>query len=228
MGNVLVKSPQEHASETARYAEREFQLVIQRVPRKPAPGHIRVHFYSHLYQVYDGAPPDMTADFPLCPRGGLDVNLVKGAWGLETCTPVDPLRWKPVEPTHVNYLSPVALRVLSEEQDGCIKVIEPFVSQTTLIQRQTRHAILATVTVLYVICARWLDLVYQCLETDTTLIAHLRRSKRRLAAVTIDWEAVVTNILLAAWGLLVYAYFNGNIAANQRLHNWARTGSLSL
>jgi hypothetical protein len=84
----------------------------------------------------------MAADIPLCRSGGLDLDSVKRQWGLETCLvssniapfriplpivaqPVDPLRWKPFQPTHPNYLSAVAVEVLSYGQD-CIKVIGAF------------------------------------------------------------------------------------------------------
>jgi hypothetical protein len=47
--------------------------------------YVRVHFHSHLYQIYDRSPPDLTADVPLCRSGGLDLDVVKRRWGLETC-----------------------------------------------------------------------------------------------------------------------------------------------
>src|ERR1700761_9250606 len=39
--------------------------------------HIRVHFHSHLFKIYDRCPPDMAADIPLCGSGGLDLDAVK-------------------------------------------------------------------------------------------------------------------------------------------------------
>ncbi|KAJ7819337.1 hypothetical protein B0H14DRAFT_1355986 [Mycena olivaceomarginata] len=87
------------------------RLILEPVSPPPPPGYVRVHFHSHLYQIYDRSPPDLTADVPLCRSGGLDLDVVmKRRWGLETCLPVDPLRWKPFEPSHPNYLSPVAIR----------------------------------------------------------------------------------------------------------------------
>ncbi|KAG6829835.1 hypothetical protein H0H87_009992 [Tephrocybe sp. NHM501043] len=66
----------------------------------------------------------LEAILPLTPDGGLDLKLVKDLWGLETCIPVSPIRWKAVEPTTSDSLSPFAVVELRELYD-CISFIEP-------------------------------------------------------------------------------------------------------
>ncbi|KAJ7784366.1 hypothetical protein B0H16DRAFT_1492267 [Mycena metata] len=230
MGNILAKSPQEHALATIRTTEKQRQLILEPAPLPPPPGYVRVHFHTDLYRIYDKAPPDMTADIPLCRSGGLDLEAVKRQWGLETCLPVDPLRWKPFQPTHSDYLSPVAVQVLSHQQ-GCIKFIEPTVSHQTLLQRQTRQVVLGVACLLQMLCRRGIDAVSQCLEEDTPLPALCRRLRRKAPNIpTLSWDDLLNIFILFLWLSLAVAYLGGYVALapRERARKWVYTGSFSL
>ncbi|KAF8158922.1 hypothetical protein K438DRAFT_1986096 [Mycena galopus ATCC 62051] len=231
MGNILEKSPHELTLAAARSTEKQRQLILQPAFSPPPPGHIRVHFYSHLHRICDRSPPDLVADVPLCRSGGLDLNVVKRQWGLETCQAVDPLRWKPVQPANPNHLSDVAIEVLSCGQ-GCIKFIEPTVSQHTLLQRHTREVVLGTTSVVQLSWSRSLEMVYECLEADTPLPALYRRLRRRTQRITSvwKWEEIFSILVLCLWIGLAVASFEGYIkwAPRERARKWVHTGSLSL
>ncbi|KAJ7505203.1 hypothetical protein B0H11DRAFT_1904608 [Mycena galericulata] len=165
----------------------------------------------------------MSADIVLCRSGGLDLN-----------TPVDPLRWKPFHPTHPNYLSPVAIQVLSQDH-GCIKFIEPTVSHQTLMQRQMREVILGVAALVQLICLRAFEMFSQCLEADTPfprLYRRLRLHVKQVQQISLawKWEEVFNVVILAIWVTLVVALLGGyiHIAPRERARNWVRTGSLSL
>ncbi|KAJ7259566.1 hypothetical protein B0H12DRAFT_1108740 [Mycena haematopus] len=231
MGNILRKSPQELMTATALSLEKQHQLVLLPSSSPPPPGYIRVHFYSHLYRIHDRSPPDLVADIPLCRSGGLDLDVVKRQWGLETCLPVDPLRWKPVEPTHPNYLSCLAIEVLSYGQ-GCIKFIEPTVSHHTLLQRNTREAVLGMAFLVQLACCRSIELISECLEADTPLPAlyrRLRQQTQRIASAW-KWEEIYSILILSMWIGLAVGTFEGWIkwAPGERARNWVHTGSFLL
>ncbi|KAJ7928011.1 hypothetical protein B0H13DRAFT_2311875 [Mycena leptocephala] len=231
MGNTLAKSPQELTLATARSFEKQRQLILEPASPPPPPGYVRVHFYSHLYKIYDKSPPDLAADIPLCRYGGLDLDIVKRQWGLETCLPVDPLRWKPFQPTHPNYLSAVAIEVLSYGQD-CIKLIEPTVSHQTLMQRQTREVVLGAASVVQLVCRRSIEMVSECLEADTPLPAFYRRFRRQAQRIplTLNWEEILSLVIMCGWIGLAVASFGGYIqwAPRERTRKWVHTGSFSL
>ncbi|KAJ7147077.1 hypothetical protein C8R43DRAFT_1011754 [Mycena crocata] len=231
MGNTLTKSPQELSAATIRSTEKQRQLILEPASPPPPPGYVRVQFYSHLYRIYDMSPPDLIADIPLCRSGGLNLDAVKRKWGLETCLPVDPLRWKPFQPTHSNYLSAVAIQLLSHGQ-GCIKFIEPSVSCQTLIQRQTREVVLGVASLAHLIFLRAFEMVSECLEADTPVPALYRRVCRRarILASQLEWEEVGNLLILCLWFFVVVALSRGyvEIAPRERARNWVRTGSFSL
>ncbi|KAJ7132993.1 hypothetical protein C8R46DRAFT_1140287 [Mycena filopes] len=233
MGNTLAKSPQEYALATAQSTEKQRQLILQPAPSPPPPpGYVRIHFHTDLYRIYDHAPPDMVADIPLCRSGGLDLEVVKQQWGLETCLPVDPLRWKPFQPTHSDYLSAVAVQVLSHQQ-GCIKFIEPTVSHQTLLKRQTREVVVGVASLLQMMCRRSVDMVAQCLEDDTPLPALYRRACRKIPRIpkfTVSWEDMLSIFILCMWISAGVATWGGYVewAPRERARNWVYTGSFSL
>ncbi|KAJ7781822.1 hypothetical protein DFH07DRAFT_791766 [Mycena maculata] len=173
----------------------------------------------------------MSADIPLCRSGGLDLDAVKRHWGLETCLPVDPLRWKPFQPRHRDYLSPVAVQVLSYDQ-GCIKFIEPTVSHQTLMQRQTREVILGFASLIQLVCFRVFEMVCECLEADTPFPRLYRRLRRQVPRISLawKWEEILNLVILGIWIALAVGSFTGYIqmAPRERARNWARTGSFSL
>ncbi|KAJ7644224.1 hypothetical protein FB45DRAFT_897269 [Roridomyces roridus] len=173
----------------------------------------------------------MTEDLPLCRLGGLDLNLVKRCWGLETCLPIDPLRWKPFEPRHPNYISPVALQVLSCGQDG-IKFIEPTVSQQTVVQRQMRQVLYDAASLIYLTIRRVFEILMECLETDTPLPATCRRLHRKASRIPAAWtcDELLNIFILFLWIIFAVAIFGGyvQLAPRERARNWVYTGSFSL
>ncbi|KAJ7212006.1 hypothetical protein GGX14DRAFT_621256 [Mycena pura] len=177
MGNVLVKSPHEHALATVRSTEKQRQLILEPVLSPTPPG----------------CPPDMAADIPLCGSGGLDLDAVKRQWGLETCL--------------VNMIN-----------------FEPSVSHQTLMQRHMRQAIFGLVFLIHLACSRSIELVSQCLETDTPLPALCRRFCRRLSRIQArcKWADVQDFLILCIWISLAIAWFGGYIrfAPVERARKW--------
>ncbi|KAJ7069688.1 hypothetical protein C8F01DRAFT_1245877 [Mycena amicta] len=237
MGSLLTKSPQEHTLATARSAEKKKKLALQPVESSPAPGYIRVHFHSHLFKICDRSPPDIAADIPLSPSGGLDLDVVRRRWGLETCVPVDPLRWKPFQPTQPNYLSPVAIQILSEGQ-GCVKVIEPFVSHQTLMQRNARRLVFNFFSLIRVLLV-WLVEVLSKYLAHTPLPTFYRRLRSHIQEANDDahqinwtWADVQDFLILFMWIGLATAWLGGfidlHLAPQERARKWARTGSIFL
>ncbi|KAJ7675687.1 hypothetical protein DFH06DRAFT_664801 [Mycena polygramma] len=231
MGNTFAKSPQELALATMRSTEKQRQHIHEPEPEHavslpPSPGYVRIHFHSHLHNIFDRSPPDMVADVPLCRSGGLDLDVVKRVWGLKTCLPVDPLRWKPFEPTHSDYLSAVAVEILSCGQ-GCIKFIEPTVSHRTLMQRQAREVVLGVACLVQLACRRSVGMVAECLEADTPLPGWYRRQSLK---IPLKWEEISSFLILFLWIALAVASFGGYIewAPRERARNWVHTGSISL
>ncbi|KAJ7095778.1 hypothetical protein B0H15DRAFT_827033 [Mycena belliarum] len=171
----------------------------------------------------------MSADIPLCSSGGLDLGSVKRQWGLETCLPVDPLRWKPFRPTYPHYLSAIAVAVLSQNQ-GCIKFIEPTVSHQTLMQRQTRGFVLGIASVAHLVCLRAFEMFAQCIEADTPLPGVYRRLRRLASRIPLKWEDILNLLIVCVWVAFLLAFLGGYIelAPRERARKWARTGSFSL
>ncbi|KAJ7675751.1 hypothetical protein DFH06DRAFT_1170424 [Mycena polygramma] len=232
MGNTLTKSPQELTLATMLSTEKQRRLIHEPEPAvslPPSPGYVRIHFHSHLHSIFDRSPPDMVADVPLCRSGGLDLDVVKRVWGLETCLPVDPLRWKPFEPTHSDYLSAVAVEILSYGQ-GCIKFIEPTVSHRTLMQRQTREVVLGVACLAQLACCRSVEMVAECLEADTPLPGWYRRLRRQSLKMPLNWEELSSLLILFLWIAFAVASFGGYIewAPRERARKWVHTGSFSL
>lgn len=160
---------------------------------------------------------------------------------------MDPLRWKPFQPTHSDYLSPVAVQVLSHQQ-GCIKFIgvlsssrryssflilptEPTVSHQTLLQRQTRQIVLGVACLLQMICRRGIDMVSQCLEDDTPLPALYRRLREKAPHIPkLTWDDLLNILILSLWFSLAVASWGGYITLEprERARKWVHTGSFSL
>ncbi|GLB42447.1 hypothetical protein LshimejAT787_1104620 [Lyophyllum shimeji] len=139
--SVLEKSPQEHVVDVAKsrasipYPQRKF---VQQLQTEVPPGHVRVRFFLKIDATRGfKAKPDLEAVLPLEANGELDLTRVKRLWGLETCAPIDPVRWKVVEPGRPERLSALAVHNLLEFY-GAINVIEPAVCEATLKKREMR------------------------------------------------------------------------------------------
>lgn len=64
---------------------------------------------------------------------------VRELWGLETCAPVDPIRWNVFTPAS-DRISPLGVATLSEHFHT-LRFIEPHVSRPTAIKRRIRDTI---------------------------------------------------------------------------------------
>ncbi|KAF8069208.1 hypothetical protein FPV67DRAFT_1110494 [Lyophyllum atratum] len=142
--SLLEKSPKEHIVDVATaqarlpYPQRKH---IQQLKTEVPPGHVRVRFYPTFDRKRGfKAKPNLEAVLPLEANGEFDLGRVKRLWGLETCTPIDPVRWKVVEPGQPDALSPLAVHSLQEFY-GIINVIEPCVTVTTLKKREVRETL---------------------------------------------------------------------------------------
>ncbi|KAF9075469.1 hypothetical protein BDP27DRAFT_1035093 [Rhodocollybia butyracea] len=112
--SVNLPTPKELAvaAQTARESTWGMRYPPQRLP--PLPGWIRVKFYSHIYKIRYEMLPDMEGEVMLDSSGGLDTRRVCKMWNLEACAPIDPMRWVQFERPDPNWLSPLAVHVLSE------------------------------------------------------------------------------------------------------------------
>ncbi|KAF5364505.1 hypothetical protein D9757_011971 [Collybiopsis confluens] len=132
---IGIPTPKELA--VATQAARESTWGMRYPPKRlaPLPGWIRVKFYSHLYKIRHEMLPDMEGEVQLHPNGSLDTRK-------DLPQPIDPERWIPVEPANRYWLSPLAIRVLSE-RNNCLLFIEPTpVSPSTAQKRAFREAAL--------------------------------------------------------------------------------------
>ncbi|KAJ3748385.1 hypothetical protein DFH05DRAFT_1456434 [Lentinula detonsa] len=139
---ISINRPTPEERSVITQAARESTWGMRHPPKlpPPLPGWIRVKFYSHIYKIRHEMLPDMEGDVQLSRSGWLDLRVVCRIWNLEACTPIDPMRWVPVKPTRLFWLSPIAVRVLSE-QNQCIMMIEPTpLSPSTVHKRELRDA----------------------------------------------------------------------------------------
>ncbi|KAJ7469319.1 hypothetical protein B0H11DRAFT_2283806 [Mycena galericulata] len=149
MGNtpsIFETTPQEHAAMTARFLEKQREIVIWPPETSVPSGHVRVQFYAYRYKVRDGLRPDMESVLPLEKSGELSLFAVRRLWGLETCSIIDPLELKLGFPVDPNLLPSEVVKELVDKH-GCIKVIEPYASYETLAKRQLRHIALACASI---------------------------------------------------------------------------------
>ncbi|KAI6111992.1 hypothetical protein EDD16DRAFT_1605446 [Pisolithus croceorrhizus] len=58
-------------------------------------------------------------------------------WGLEKCVPIDQCRRMAFKSAHSDYLSPIAIGVLADE-NGVLKLFEPRPSDATIAMREKR------------------------------------------------------------------------------------------
>ncbi|KIK60909.1 hypothetical protein GYMLUDRAFT_244062 [Collybiopsis luxurians FD-317 M1] len=168
----------------ATQAARESTWGMKYPPKRlaPLPGWIRVKFYSHIYKIRHEMLPDMEGEVMLHPNGGLDTRRVCRLWNLEQCAPVDPERWIPVERADPNWLSPLAIRVLSE-RNNCLLFIEPTpLSPSTAHKRAFREAAIHLQTSLYLFSSLSVSI------TSTTVSSCYDCTKRGSSVVLHGWD----------------------------------------
>ncbi|ESK88646.1 hypothetical protein Moror_3049 [Moniliophthora roreri MCA 2997] len=203
---------------------------------------IIVKFYSHLYKIRQQLAPDMEAHVMLTRCGGLDVRQVMNLWGLEDCVPIDPMRWTPAPRTDVNMLSPLAVRVLTENS-GCIMFVEPTISKSTAQKRAFREAIRLTLESVTTMADTTSASVSDLLKEYTpmhrlTKSARKAWSKSKLSRQRFlkryEAEMLMTQMFACMFLMIFIIYMihttlgRVRFEPRQRAWNWARTGSFVL
>ncbi|KAG8214187.1 hypothetical protein J3R82DRAFT_10976 [Butyriboletus roseoflavus] len=100
--------------------------IIKKLPPSPPPRHVRVHVYLGWKPGCDETEfvmrhSALVADFPLDRSGRLALARVKSKWALQGCVPIDPCRRVKFDTIHPGYISPLAIRVLTESE-GVLKL----------------------------------------------------------------------------------------------------------
>ncbi|KAI9571568.1 hypothetical protein HD554DRAFT_2036517 [Boletus coccyginus] len=125
--------------------------IVKKLPPNPPPRHVRVHVYLGWRPGCDETEfvmrhSALVGDFPLDRFGRLSLSRVKAKWALRGCAvgvfftsfqPIDPCRRTKFEPVHPEYISPLAIRVLTETE-GVLKLFEPTPSKGTIAMRDLR------------------------------------------------------------------------------------------
>ncbi|KIK97637.1 hypothetical protein PAXRUDRAFT_204762 [Paxillus rubicundulus Ve08.2h10] len=132
--SVFFRTPQEHLNNMWKKGNG--------LPQSPLPGHVRVHLYVGWSEGCDETEFIMShaaikGDFPLEPSGHLSLSHVKSKWGLENCAAIDPTRCMKFDSSNPDYLSPLAIRVLTDKS-GVLKLFEPKPSDETIAMREIR------------------------------------------------------------------------------------------
>ncbi|KAF8910816.1 hypothetical protein CPB85DRAFT_1304749 [Mucidula mucida] len=107
----------------------------------PPSDFIRVAFYDDITKLYRDIEPDIESFVRLPPSGGLDLRKLRRQWGLETCAPIHPMKWKVEHPSDPDWMSALAV-YNNTDRVRCIKFTEPTVSRLTVYQRRLRACIL--------------------------------------------------------------------------------------
>ncbi|KAH0828118.1 aspartic peptidase domain-containing protein [Lanmaoa asiatica] len=126
---LFYRTPQEHLNEMWK--------IIKTLPLSPPPRHVRVHVYLGWEPGCDETEfvmrhSALVADFPLERSGRLALAHVKSKWALHGCAPIDPCRRARFDTVHPEYISPLAIRVLTETE-GVLKLFEPTPSDGTIV-----------------------------------------------------------------------------------------------
>ncbi|KAK0213035.1 hypothetical protein DFS33DRAFT_90995 [Desarmillaria ectypa] len=152
---LFTPSPQELASKT---------LASKPLSRRTTfisilPGHIRVQFYTHARYAIVNRPPCIQADIRLSDSGDLEVQTFKDVFGLHSCAIVDEHGGLCTRTESI-----ISFRDILEFSDSraCIKVTEPYISDSVRMQREIRCAMLLFLRSLEMLitttCAIWLYL----------------------------------------------------------------------
>ncbi|KAN0091470.1 hypothetical protein V8E55_005036 [Tylopilus felleus] len=131
---LFYRTPQEHLNGMWK--------IIKKLPPSPPPRHVRVHLYVGWKPGCDETEfvmrhSALVGDFPLDRSGCLSLARVNSKWALHGCAPIDPCRRAKFDTAHPEYISPLALRVLTETE-GVLKLFEPTPSEVTIATRDLR------------------------------------------------------------------------------------------
>ncbi|KAI6168658.1 hypothetical protein EDD17DRAFT_633677 [Pisolithus thermaeus] len=132
--SIFCRTPQEHL-------EYQWRKNIQ-LPRTPPERHVRVYLFLEWQEGQDDKELldnllYLKADVPLEPTGKLSLLRIQEMWGLEKCVPIDQCRRMAFKSAHSDYLSPIAIGVLADE-NGVLKLFEPKPSDATIVMREKR------------------------------------------------------------------------------------------
>ncbi|KIY62071.1 hypothetical protein CYLTODRAFT_447409, partial [Cylindrobasidium torrendii FP15055 ss-10] len=140
---LLKPSPEEIASWHVRMLDEDKQWRERYTAFKhgpPPPGYLRLAFYSDITKLYREMEPDMESYIKYNPQEGVDLRKVRRQWGLESCAPIHPLKWKVELTADPDHLSPIATYNTMDHSHHIIMLTEPSVSKTTRYQRRVRAA----------------------------------------------------------------------------------------
>ncbi|KAI6116048.1 hypothetical protein F5141DRAFT_975422, partial [Pisolithus sp. B1] len=132
--SIFCRTPQEHL-------EYQWRKSIQ-LPHTPPERHVRVYLFLEWQEGRDDKELldnllYLKADVPLEPTGKLSLLRIREMWGLEKCVPIDQCRRMAFKSAHSDYLSPIAIGVLADE-NGVLKLFEPRPSDATIAMREKR------------------------------------------------------------------------------------------
>ncbi|KAF8636844.1 hypothetical protein AX17_003218 [Amanita inopinata Kibby_2008] len=244
MGNgpsIFSKTPYEFAKDYKR--RKRVPLQQRRSLYPPPPGYILVQFLSNLEQMHKPPFLDFEAYFPLDDKGGFDLSLVRRAWGLESCLPIEPSRWKVFNPGSDDYLSPLAVYMLSRPRIHYVKVTEPHASSLTQMQRTCRGAVSDVIDGIAQVYRNTKLKSYNYIQYNTQFLIYYRAAqeqRRQLVLVYKNWhenweQELGPGSVIQTFILLFLLFFYGFIRLGwvgfklrQRLWVWVRTGSFML
>ncbi|KAF8444968.1 hypothetical protein L210DRAFT_3531622 [Boletus edulis BED1] len=131
---LLYPTPQEYLNGMWKF--------VKTLPPDAPPKHVRVHVYLGWTHGCDETEfvmrhSALVGDFPLDRAGRLSLARVKAKWALRGCAPIDPCRRAKFDTVHPEYISPLAIRVLTETE-GVLKLFEPTPSEGTIATRNLR------------------------------------------------------------------------------------------
>ncbi|KAK0222744.1 hypothetical protein EDD85DRAFT_860939 [Armillaria nabsnona] len=147
---LFVRCPQELAETAARARP---PIPRRKVFIPPPPGHMRVLFYTSPRYIACNRDPCIEVDFPLTSSGDLDMQKVHETLGLESCSIIGPSGRVICEGINFQIIYYHALLDLCDS-NGCLKVTEPYISESVRIQRNIRWAMLSLPrSIILLLCA---------------------------------------------------------------------------
>ncbi|KAG7450022.1 uncharacterized protein BT62DRAFT_1002361 [Guyanagaster necrorhizus] len=147
---LFVRCPQELAEATAKARP---PIPRRKVFFPPPAGHMRVLFYTHPRYSACNRYPCIEGDFLLTGSGDLNMIQVREAFGLESCSIIQPSGKIIAEGVQFERIFYHGLLDLCDS-NGCLRITEPYVSESVQIQRKIRWAMLSlTRSIILFVCA---------------------------------------------------------------------------
>ncbi|KAK0448907.1 uncharacterized protein EV420DRAFT_1566102 [Desarmillaria tabescens] len=147
---LFVRCPQELAEETAKTRP---PIPRRKVFIPPPPGYMRVLFYTHPRYATSNRDPCFEHDFQLTGSGDLNMIQVQETFGLETCSIISPSGKIVCKDVNFQLIFYHAMLNLCDS-NGCLRVTEPYVSDSVRMQRNVRWAMLSLPrSIILLVCA---------------------------------------------------------------------------